>query len=59
MKNFTKILIMTGLFLTIVTFYYASTYGWGIGKWRKGEKEELRTSTTGRTIRSGGSRSGK
>lgn len=50
---------MTGLFLTIVTFYYASTYGWGIGKWRKGEKEELRTSTTGRTIRSGGSRSGK
>lgn len=58
MRNFTKILILIGLLLTIVTFYYASTYGWGIGKWRKGEKEEFR-STAGRTIRSGGSRSGK
>ncbi len=58
MRNFTKILIMTGLLLTIVTLYYASTYGWGIEKWRKSEKEEFR-SATGRTIRSGGSRSGK
>ena len=59
MRSFTKIIILVGLLLTLVTFYYASTYGWGIGKWRKGEKEELRNTATGRTIRSGGSRSGK
>jgi hypothetical protein len=59
MRNFTKIIILIGLLLSLITFYYASTYGWGIGKWRKGEKEELRSSTGGRTIRSGGSRAGK
>lgn len=65
MRTFTKLLILTGLVLTFATVYHASITGFGISPWRKEikegvEKQNLRgNSSGGRTVRSGGFRSGK
>ena len=65
MRTFTKLLILTGLVLTFATVYHASVTGFGISRWRKEIKEDVDkqnlrgSSTSGRTVRSGGFRAGK